>query len=107
MKKISKGTAIALSSVLALGVIGGGGAAAAVAMDKDTVTITTDDVEGTHDRVSTTYEGLAGDVSVGDRLLVDDPQRAGVVPVELAHRPDPQPDAGHLDAEPEGTAHRR
>ena len=42
MKKISKGTAIALSSVLALGVIGGGGAAAAVAMDKDTVTITTD-----------------------------------------------------------------
>jgi pyruvate kinase len=38
----------------------------------ETVTITTDDVEGTHDRVSTTYEGLAGDVSVGDRLLVDD-----------------------------------
>jgi pyruvate kinase len=38
----------------------------------ETVTITTDDVEGTHDRVGTTYEGLAGDVSVGDRLLVDD-----------------------------------
>ena len=38
----------------------------------ETVTITTDDVEGTHDRVSTTYKGLAGDVSVGDRLLVDD-----------------------------------
>jgi pyruvate kinase len=38
----------------------------------ETVTITTDDVEGTHDRVSTTYEGLAADVSVGDRLLVDD-----------------------------------
>ena len=41
MKKISKGAVIALSSVLALGVVGGGGAAA-VAMDKDTVTITTD-----------------------------------------------------------------
>ncbi len=38
----------------------------------ETVTITTDDVEGTHDRVSTTYQGLAGDVSAGDRLLVDD-----------------------------------
>ena len=38
----------------------------------ETVTITTDDVTGDHDRVSTTYEGLAGDVSVGDRLLVDD-----------------------------------
>ena len=38
----------------------------------ETVTITTDPVQGTHDRVSTTYAGLAGDVSVGDRLLVDD-----------------------------------
>ncbi len=38
----------------------------------ETVTITTEDVEGTHDRVSTTYKGLADDVSVGDRLLVDD-----------------------------------
>ena len=38
----------------------------------ETVTITTDDVPGDHDRVSTTYEGLAADVSVGDRLLVDD-----------------------------------
>jgi len=38
----------------------------------ETVTITTDDVEGTHDRVSTTYQGLAGDVDVDDRLLVDD-----------------------------------
>ncbi|HWH28822.1 MAG TPA: pyruvate kinase [Mycobacteriales bacterium] len=38
----------------------------------ETVTITTDDVPGDHDRVSTTYEGLAGDVGVGDRLLVDD-----------------------------------
>ena len=38
----------------------------------ETVTITTDDVEGTHDRVGTTYAGLAADVSAGDRLLVDD-----------------------------------
>ncbi|MCU1586616.1 MAG: pyruvate kinase [Frankiales bacterium] len=38
----------------------------------ETVVITADDVEGTHDRVSTTYKGLAGDVELGDRLLVDD-----------------------------------
>ena len=38
----------------------------------ESVTITTDEVAGTHDRVSTTYKGLTGDVSVGDRLLVDD-----------------------------------
>lgn len=38
----------------------------------ETVRVTVDDVEGTHDRVSTTYEGLAEDASVGDRLLVDD-----------------------------------
>ncbi len=36
------------------------------------VTITTEDVPGDHDLVSTTHVGLAGDVSVGDRLLVDD-----------------------------------
>jgi pyruvate kinase len=38
----------------------------------ETVTITTEQVAGDHDRVSTTYAGLADDVSVGDRLLVDD-----------------------------------
>jgi len=38
----------------------------------ETVTITTEDVAGDHDRVSTTYKGLADDVSAGDRLLVDD-----------------------------------
>ena len=38
----------------------------------ETVTVTTEPCEGTHHRVSTTYAGLAGDVSVGDRLLVDD-----------------------------------
>ena len=38
----------------------------------ETVTITTEAVPGTHDLVSTTYAGLAGDVVPGDRLLVDD-----------------------------------
>jgi pyruvate kinase len=38
----------------------------------ETVTITTEDVEGTHDLVGTTYKGLAGDVCVGERMLVDD-----------------------------------
>ncbi|WP_078056757.1 pyruvate kinase [Corynebacterium bouchesdurhonense] len=36
------------------------------------VRITVDDVEGTHDRVSTTYKNLAQDAKPGDRLLVDD-----------------------------------
>lgn len=34
--------------------------------------ITVDDVPGTHDRVSTTYKGLAQDAQVDDRMLVDD-----------------------------------
>lgn len=38
----------------------------------DVVRITVDEVEGTHDRVSTTYKGLATDAKAGDRLLVDD-----------------------------------
>jgi pyruvate kinase len=38
----------------------------------ETVRITTEDVEGTHDRVSTTYAGLADDVRAGESLLVDD-----------------------------------
>jgi pyruvate kinase len=38
----------------------------------ETVTITTESCPGDHDRVSTTYAGLAGDVGAGDRLLVDD-----------------------------------
>jgi pyruvate kinase len=36
------------------------------------VAITVDDVVGDHDRVSTTYQGLARDARKGDRLLVDD-----------------------------------
>jgi pyruvate kinase len=43
------------------------------------VRITVDDVEGDHDRVSTTYKELAGDVRPGDRLLVDDGNIALVV----------------------------
>ena len=38
----------------------------------DVVRITVDDVPGTHDRVSTTYKGLARDAKPGDRMLVDD-----------------------------------
>ena len=36
------------------------------------VVITTEDVLGDHDRVSTTYSNLADDVRPGDRLLIDD-----------------------------------
>lgn len=36
------------------------------------VRITVEDVAGTHDRVSTTYPGLAADARPDDRLLVDD-----------------------------------
>ena len=38
----------------------------------EVIRITVDDVEGTHDRVSTTYKNLAQDAKPGDRLLVDD-----------------------------------
>ncbi|MEO6880821.1 MAG: pyruvate kinase, partial [Mycobacteriaceae bacterium] len=38
----------------------------------ETVRVTVADVEGTHDRVSTTYAELARDARTGDRLLVDD-----------------------------------
>lgn len=38
----------------------------------ETVRITVEDCEGTHDRVSTTYKQLAQDAAKGDRLLVDD-----------------------------------
>ena len=45
----------------------------------ETVVITSDDVEGTHDRVSLTYKRLPQEVRVGDRLLIDD----GKVAVEV------------------------
>ncbi|MDQ2850589.1 pyruvate kinase [Dermatophilaceae bacterium Sec6.4] len=38
----------------------------------DRFTITVDEVDGTQDRVSTTYKGLPGDVAPGDSLLIDD-----------------------------------
>ncbi|MFV4912277.1 pyruvate kinase [Microbacterium lacticum] len=38
----------------------------------DTFRITTEDVVGTRDLVGTTFKGLAGDVSPGDSLLIDD-----------------------------------
>jgi pyruvate kinase len=40
--------------------------------DGETVRITVNDCEGTHDRVSTTYKRLAQDAMAGDRVLVDD-----------------------------------
>jgi len=47
------------------------------------VCITVEDVVGTQQRVSTTYKGLANDVRVGDRLLIDDGKLAlSVVRVE-------------------------
>ncbi|MGX7680359.1 pyruvate kinase [Jatrophihabitans sp. DSM 45814] len=36
------------------------------------IRITVEDIEGDHDRVSTTYKQLAADVRPGDKLLVDD-----------------------------------
>jgi len=47
--------------------------------DGETVIITSDEVEGTHDRVSCTYRRLPSEVRVGDRLLIDD----GKVAVEV------------------------
>ena len=38
----------------------------------DLVRVTSEDVEGTQDRVSTTYAGLAGDARETDALLIDD-----------------------------------
>ena len=45
----------------------------------DIFTITTDDIEGTKERVGTTYKGLPGDCKPGDRILIDD----GKVTVEV------------------------
>ncbi|ADH92624.1 pyruvate kinase [Arcanobacterium haemolyticum] len=38
----------------------------------DIFTITTDDIQGDKDRVSTTFKGLPGDCSEGDLILIDD-----------------------------------
>ena len=45
----------------------------------DIFTITTDEVEGTKERVGATYKGLPGDCKPGDRILIDD----GKVTVEV------------------------
>jgi pyruvate kinase len=45
----------------------------------DVFTITTEEIEGTKDRVGTTYKGLPGDCKAGDRILIDD----GKVTVEV------------------------
>jgi len=45
----------------------------------DIFTITVDEVEGTKERVGTTYKGLPGDCKQGDRILIDD----GKVTVEV------------------------
>jgi pyruvate kinase len=45
----------------------------------DIFTITTEEVEGTKERVGTTYKGLPGDCKPGDRILIDD----GKVTVEV------------------------
>ena len=45
----------------------------------DVFKITTDEIEGTKDRVGTTYKGLPGDCKAGDRILIDD----GKVTVEV------------------------
>src|SRR4051812_15913377 len=46
----------------------------------DAVTITSDEISGTPDRVSCTYKKLPQEVKVGDRLLIDD----GKVAVEVS-----------------------
>ena len=45
----------------------------------DILTITTDEIVGTKERVSTTYKGLPGDCKTGDLVLIDD----GKVSVEV------------------------
>jgi pyruvate kinase len=45
----------------------------------DRFTITTDEIEGTKERVSTTYKGLPGDCKIGDIIMIDD----GKVSVEV------------------------
>jgi pyruvate kinase len=45
----------------------------------DVFTITTDEIEGSKDRVGTTYKGLTADCKAGDRILIDD----GKVTVEV------------------------
>ncbi|KAA0021805.1 pyruvate kinase [Antrihabitans cavernicola] len=50
--------------------------------DGESVRITVEECDGTHDRVSTTYKQLAEDAQPGDRLLVDD-GKIGLVVTEV------------------------
>jgi len=50
----------------------------------DIFTITTDDIEGSKERVGTTYKGLPGDCSKGDRILIDD-GKVTVEVIEVSH----------------------
>ena len=50
-----------------------------------TFTITTREVEGNAEEVGTTYEGLPGDVEVGDRILIDDGKIA-LIATEVTER---------------------
>src|SRR5699024_12145710 len=50
----------------------------------ETLTITTEDIEGTRERVSTTFKSLPGDCRPGDVLLIDH----GKVSVRVAGGPD-------------------
>ena len=55
-----------------------------VVLERDAVfTITTDDVDGDATMCSTTFAGLPGDCSPGDRILIDD----GKVNLFIAHVP--------------------
>lgn len=45
----------------------------------DIFVITTEDIEGTKERVGTTYKGLPGDCRTGDKIMIDD----GKVTVEV------------------------
>ncbi|MBV9516208.1 MAG: pyruvate kinase [Mycobacteriaceae bacterium] len=51
----------------------------------DTVRITIEECDGTHDRVSTTYKQLAHDAAPGDRLLIDD-GKVGLVVESVVER---------------------
>jgi pyruvate kinase len=50
----------------------------------DIFTITTDEIEGSKERVGTTYKGLPGDCSKGDRILIDD-GKVTVEVIEVSH----------------------
>jgi len=50
----------------------------------DIFTITTEEIEGSKERAGTTYKGLPGDCSKGDRILIDD-GKVTVEVIEVSH----------------------